>query len=125
MLVLLLHCEDQLPREMWIMSGTEKAPKFVPVHEMKWGAALRSVLPVFHVVTGCDTVSQFAGHGNVAACKTFKNNSQLLTGLGYGQLINKTEDNVEKFACKLYSDPSTEITKIEQLRMFLFNKGNT
>ena len=65
---------------MWIISGTKKALKFVPVHEMKWGAALRSVLSVFHVVIGCDKVSQFAGQGNVAACKAFENNNQLLTG---------------------------------------------
>ena len=51
------------------MSGTKKAPKFVPVHEMKWDAALQFVFPAFHAVIGCDTVSQFAGHGKVTAWK--------------------------------------------------------
>ena len=32
--------------------------KYVLVHEMKLDVALGSVLPVFHVVTGCETVSQ-------------------------------------------------------------------
>ena len=41
--------------------------KFVPVYEMKQDAALQSVLPAFHVITGCDAVSQFAGHGKVTA----------------------------------------------------------
>ena len=41
--------------------------KFVPVYEMKQDAALQSVLPAFHVITGCDGVSQFAGHGKVTA----------------------------------------------------------
>ena len=49
------------------MSGTKTAPKFVPVHEMKWDASLLSVLPASHAVTGCDTVSPFAGHGKVTA----------------------------------------------------------
>ena len=42
-----------------------ESSKVVPVHEMKWDAALQSALPAFHAVTGCDTVSQFAGHGKV------------------------------------------------------------
>ena len=49
------------------MSGTKTAPKFVAVHEMKWDACLFSVLPASHAVTGCDTVSPFAGHGKVIA----------------------------------------------------------
>ena len=66
--------KDQLPREIWIMSGTKNAPKlYQPVHEMKWDAALQFVLPAFHAVTGCDTVSQFARHGKVAAWKAFEN----------------------------------------------------
>ena len=104
------------------MSGTKKDPKYVPILEMKLDAALRSVLPAFHASTGCDTVSQFAGIGKVTAWKAFENNSQLLAGLGCGQLTSETTDNVEDFVCKIY-DPSTEITKIDQMRVFLFNKG--
>ena len=77
------------------MLGTKKDPKYVPVHEMKLDAALRSVLPAFHALTGCDTVSQFAGHGKVTAWKVFENNSQLLASLGCGQLTHDTLDSVE------------------------------
>ena len=45
-LVLLLHFKHQPPRD--------------------------STLPVSHAVTGCDTVSQFAGHGKVTAWKAFQ-----------------------------------------------------
>ena len=58
----------------------KESSKVVPVHEMKWDAALQSALPAFHAVTGCDTVSQFAGQGKVVAWKAFENNSQLLIG---------------------------------------------
>ena len=60
------------------MSGTKTAPKLVQVHEMKWDAALLSVLPASHAVTGCDTVSPFGGHGKVTAWKAFENYSQPL-----------------------------------------------
>ena len=121
-LVLLLHLKHQLSREIWFMSGTKKDHKYVPIHEIKLEVALRSVLPAFHAVTGCDTVSQFAGIGKVTAWKALENNSQLLTGLGCGQLTTETMDNVEDFVCKIY-DLSTEITKIDQMRVFLYNKG--
>ena len=38
--------------EIWFMSGMKTAPKFVPVHEMKWDASLLSVLPASHAVIG-------------------------------------------------------------------------
>ena len=94
MLELLLHFKHQLPREIWFMSGTKKDPKYVPIHEIKLDAALRSVLPGFLAVTGCDTVSQFAGIGKVPAWKVFENNSQLLAGLGWGQLTTEKVDSV-------------------------------
>ena len=75
----LLHFKDQLP--------SVSVTKFVPAYEMKQDAALQSVLPSFHVVTGCDAFSQFAGHGKVTACKSLTNNSQSLTrGLYYHTL---------------------------------------
>ena len=81
-----------------------------------------STLLAFHVVTGCDTVSQFAGHGNVTACKAFKQNSPLLTSLGCGKQQDKTLSSAEKFVCKVY-ESLTDITNIDQMRAYLFNKG--
>ena len=86
---------------------------------MKLDAALLSVLLAF-CITGCDTISQFAWHCKVTAWKAFENNNQLLTGLRCGQLTNKTVDNFKKFVYKI-DDPSTEIIKIDQMRVFLFN----
>ena len=83
------------------MSGTKTAPKFVPVHKMKWDASLLSVLSASHAVTGCDTVKPFTGHDNVTAWKGFEKTSQPLTGLGNGQLTNESVDNVEKFVYKI------------------------
>ena len=42
--MLLYSCFISKPmRKIWFMSGTKAAPKFVPVYEMKWDAALLSV----------------------------------------------------------------------------------
>ena len=49
-------------------------------------------MPASHAVTGCDTVSPFTGHGKVTAWKAFENNSQPLTGLGYGPLTNDSDE---------------------------------
>ena len=54
-------------------------------HQLPWDSTLRA----FHAVTGCETVSQFAGHGKVTAWKAFKHNRQLLTSLGCGELQKK------------------------------------
>ena len=57
MLLLLLYFKHLLPRDIWFMTAAIKDSKSKSelVHEMK----LDSVLPVFHVVIGCDTESQF------------------------------------------------------------------
>ena len=57
------------------MSGMKKAPMFVPVHKIKWDAALQSAFSAVHAVTCCNAVSQYAGHGKVTSWKAFDNNS--------------------------------------------------
>ena len=104
-------------REIWFMSGTKTARKFVPVHEIKWDAGLQSVLSAVHAVTCCNLVSQFAGHGKMTAWKTFENNTRPLTGLGYGQLTNDTVDNVEKLVCIRF-DPSTSSQRLIKCECF-------
>ena len=52
----------------------------------------------FHAVTGSDIVSQFAGNGKVTAWEAFKQDSQILICLGYGELTELS--SVEKFVCE-------------------------
>ena len=62
---------------------------------------LHYVVPAFHAVTGCDTVRQFAGHGKVIAWKkAFKQNSQLLTSLGFGELQKKRSAALRSLSAK-------------------------
>ena len=91
-LVFLLHFKHQLPRD--------------------------SALHDFHAVTGCDAVSQFAGHSRVTEWKALKQNNQLLISLGCDELTAETLN----FICNIY-EPLTEITNIDQMRVYMFNKG--
>ena len=69
-------------------------------------------------------MSQFAGIGKMTAWNALGNNRQLLAGLGCGQLTTETIDNVEDFVCKIY-DPSTEITKIDKMRVCCSTREKT
>ena len=54
---------------MWVSFGTDKAFRFLAAHEMAraLGPEKAQALPMFHALTGCDTVSCFAGHGKRTA----------------------------------------------------------
>ena len=51
--------------EYWLAFGTGKSFRYLAAHEISaaLGPEKACALPVFHALTGCDTVSSFAGHG--------------------------------------------------------------
>lgn len=64
--VLAISVVESLPaKEIWITYGTGKNLKYLAVHEMakKLGHKKSRALPMFHSLTGCDTVSFFGGRG--------------------------------------------------------------
>ncbi|KAK3866687.1 hypothetical protein Pcinc_027800 [Petrolisthes cinctipes] len=56
-----LPCMD----ELWIAFGTGKNYRYIPAQEIaaSFGLQKARALPVFHAMTGCDTVSAFRGMG--------------------------------------------------------------
>ena len=100
------------------MSGTKKDPKYVPVHEIKLNGELRSVLPFLQALTAI----QLAEYGKVTAWKAFEDNSQLLTGLGCGELTHDTLERVEKFCVKCMTRRPIK-TKIDQMIVTLLYNG--
>lgn len=121
-LVLLIHFQQQLTNEIWFQSGTAKQRKYVAVHDITLSPQLRKAIPAFHALTGCDTVSQFSGHGKKSAWKVFKENARLLQKLGHGNLNAQIVKQAESFICKLYA-PDTEKTSSDDLRCTLFLQG--
>ena len=57
-LLLLAHYSRINCTRLYRKRGTSKAQTHFPVHEIRNNWAL-----AFHAVTGCDSVSQFSGHG--------------------------------------------------------------
>ena len=55
--------------ETWIGFGTGKDFRYIPVHVIatKLSEDVCTVLPLFHALTGCDTVSAFHGKGKKSA----------------------------------------------------------
>jgi len=55
--------------ELWVHFGTGHNVRLIPLHELYHGLGptKASVLPIFHALTGCDTVSCFYGKGKKSA----------------------------------------------------------
>ena len=55
----------QPENELWLAFGTGKNFRYLAAHETAAGLGPEKecTLPVFHALTGCDTVSSFVGHG--------------------------------------------------------------
>ena len=62
------------PDELWVAFGVGSSFRYIAVHEMvtTMNPIQCLTLPVFHALTGCDTVSAFAGRGKKTAWATWK-----------------------------------------------------
>ena len=88
-LLLLLAYYDRTGRtRLYMKAGrTLNASKYFPVdHEIRMLLSIDLVdtLLAFHAITGCDSVSQFSGHGKKTAWVVFKQHHTDPIGLGNG-----------------------------------------
>lgn len=124
MLILLVAHFSGMPcTKLWMKTGTSKAPKCIPVHELHTTIprSQLNTLLAFHAITGCDTVSHIAGHGKRTAFKIFEVHHNLLEHLGDGDLNASTTQAAEKFICRLYKLP--DVDTCDKARTVLFCKG--
>ena len=81
--VLAVMVSQTLPSdtEVWLAFGTGKGFQYLAAHRMSscLGPEKSLALPMFHALTGCDTVSAFVGHGKKTAWATW-NSLPELTG---------------------------------------------
>ena len=80
-------------------------------------------LPVFHALTGCDTVSSFAGHGKKTAWTVFPEltNAPLELRSAPHDIPQDVMAAIERFIILLYDRTSTS-TEIDHARRKLFVK---
>ncbi len=63
--VLVLLTFHKTAEDIWINAGTKNKPKYIPIHDVRQALqpnVHRNQL-TYHVLTGCDSTSQFSGHG--------------------------------------------------------------
>lgn len=79
--VLAVSLMQRIPEnEVWLAFGTGKHFKYYPIHDIarSLGPQKSLALLVFHALTGCDTVSFFAGKSKKSAWDTWSVCHQLV-----------------------------------------------
>ena len=119
-LLLLLHFTRDKICHVWMMSGTSKEQECFPVHAINEALAPAVVENVlgFHAITGCDTVSSFAGHGKKSCWNVYLQHPELLHGVGRDGALS----DVEEFVCMLYKSPHCS-SGVDKARHDMFQKG--
>lgn len=123
-LLLVAHFDKMRCKELWMRAGTSKKPKYLPIHAIR--ERLNGTIPEvetilsFHAITGCDTVSYFAGHSKKTSWKTFTQHHMLLRNLGNGDLDDTTVKSAEKFICRIYK--ITDEDSCNEARATLFSR---
>ena len=115
--------------ELWLKAGVGAKKIYIAIHDTSasLGPTLSRLLPVFHVVTGCDSVSAMSDIGKMSAFTYLQENiddfSEMET---FGESItNDINSNyiegVIRFICALY-DKQFKTANINELRHKLFTK---
>ena len=126
-LVLLTHHRERLPaRQLWMRTGPNKDPKYIPIHDVvkTHSESVLKELLAFHALTGCDTTSFFFRKGKKGAWKNFTKHSALLHGLGksFEEPSQEVEHNVGAFVSRWYGLPE-DVNTVDRARAVLFQQG--
>lgn len=114
--------------ELWIAFGTGKHFRYLATHEIaaQLGPQKTTALPMFHAVTGCDTVSFFSGKGKITAWDVwtvFPEITDVFAGLATAQEISDDAmAAIERFVVLLYSRTSTAML-VNKARQELFSRN--
>lgn len=84
-------------QELWIAFGVGNHFRYLPIHKITTFLIQQQceTLLFFHAVTGCDTVSYFAGKGKKTAFKAWKSNPEVKSSVSYHLLkIRSLKNNV-------------------------------
>lgn len=116
--------------EVWIGFGTGKHFRYIPAHTIavQLGPQQSKALPMFHSLTGCDTVSFLAGRGKVTAWEVWNVFPQITTTLaslaaGPAQISDEEFADIERFVVLLYSKTSAQ-RDVNKARQELFAKSS-
>jgi len=122
LLLLIYHFTSVQCQRLWIMTGTSKKRRYVPIHHVHKNLLTESVtsLLAYHAITGCDTTSYMANHTKRTAWKVYMSNHELLKNVGVGILTEEAIKLAEAFVCKIYQLQGTQ--SVDKGRHLLFAK---
>ena len=116
--------------ELWLAFGTSTHFRYIAAHKIanRLGSEKSPALPMFHALTGCDTVSSFVGHGKKTAWNTWSVLPELTGALvklscAPSDIPEDVMLTVERFVILLYDRTST-CTDINKARQKVFAKRN-
>ena len=113
-------------QQLWIAFGTGKSFLHLAIHEIAAAVGPQKALapPMFHALTGCDTVSAFTSHGKRTAWITWNSFPELMKALlslsfTPHSIPEETMKIIERFVILMYNKTSrcTDIDK-ERRKMF-------
>ena len=127
--VLAISVASTLPLdELWISYGSSKQVRNLPAHAIatSLGEEKAGVLPVFHALTGCDTVSFFSGRGKKTAWDVWNVFPKLTPVLKLLLMLPEEIDDtcmdvIERFVTLLY-DRTSSRSKVNEVRQELFSR---
>ena len=100
--------------ELWVCLGSGRKIRDIPIHVLsaQLGAPICKALPLFHALTGCDTVSHFLGYGKKTAWSAWQNTPDLTD-----TLVALTSDP------KVFNPQSQHMTVLERFVVVVYIKG--
>lgn len=113
--------------ELWVAFGTGKNFRYLAAHEMSiaLGPDRCYSLPIFHALTGCDTVSSFSGRGKKTCWNTWNSVEQVTQAFcALTTLPNAIDDwfqTLERFVVLLY-DRTSSLDHVNEARKVLFTQ---
>ncbi|KAG7161592.1 hypothetical protein Hamer_G014153 [Homarus americanus] len=126
--VALANERSEVLDELWLTFGTGKNRRYIAAHQIAkaLGPENSRALPVFHAITGCVTVSVFAGHSKKAAWATWNAFPEVTTAfLSLASTPSELPDGVlstlARFIVLLYDRTST-CCDVNVLRKKLFSR---
>ena len=114
--------------ELWLAIGTGKSFRYIAAHKLavSLGPDKSKALPVFHAITGCDTVSSFAGRGKITAWAVWDifpevTNAFLTLASAPSEISEDTLATLERYIVLLY-DRTCTCSEVNLARKKLFAK---
>jgi len=116
------------PEEMWIALGAGVSFRYIGVHKVvgKLDPRTCATLPVFHAITGCDTVSAFGGRGKKTAWDTWTALPEVTEAFEElsrvpGAVSELSMSLVERFVVLMY-DRTSDTMEVNEARKQLFTQ---